>query len=101
MALIARAQRFPIKLSLRYRKIGTNAWLVGSTVNISRTGVLFQAENSFPTQTTLEMRIRFPLAILACLGSVVREQVPASAGTRDVQVAALIDHPMLTHIQTP
>jgi hypothetical protein len=98
---ISRAQRFPIKLPLRYREIGTTPWLKGSTVNISRTGVLFQAERDFPVQTVLEMRIRFPEAVVACRGPVVREQVPAFPETHQTQMAALIKDPMLIHIEMP
>ncbi len=94
-----RAQRFPIKLSLRYRKIGTTSWLLGSTLNLSRTGVLFQAERSYPIQTTLEMRIRFPMAVMACKCAVVRVQIAEPEEAGHVQMAALIKHPMLTHLQ--
>src|SRR5580692_2608246 len=39
-----RAQRFNLHLPLRYRKVGDQGWRQGTTSNISRSGLLFNAE---------------------------------------------------------
>ena len=68
-----RAQRFPVKVPLKYRHAGTSEWLDGRTVNISRTGILFDASEEIPLHSLLEMRIDFPLmSRLSCHASVVR-----------------------------
>jgi hypothetical protein len=67
-------------------------------VNISRTGVLFQAACDLPVQAVLELRIRFPMAIMACKGQVVRGQAQAFPDTHHAQIAAFIRDPMLYHI---
>ncbi len=92
MAQISRATRFPLALPLRYRESGTIPWHKGSTVNISRTGILFQPERDLPLHTALEMRIEilpFSKMTLTCRGPVVRKQTPASSEDRPV-LAAMI-----------
>jgi hypothetical protein len=82
---IPRATRFPIKLPVHYRESGSLVWREGGTTNISRTGVLFKAEQYLPLQTPLEMRIAFPSPLkvtLVCRGHVVRTQVPVFPETR-------------------
>jgi hypothetical protein len=87
-----RATRFPLKLPLRYRESGTIPWHNGHTENISRTGILFRAEQDVPVQTALEMRIEFPSFLnlaLVCRGPVVREQASASPETHALLAAAI------------
>ena len=43
---LLRASRFPVRLPLRYRVVGSRKWDVGVTENISRSGILFYAEAS-------------------------------------------------------
>ena len=77
MGYTLRAVRFPLQLPMRYRESGTLLWYAGKTVNISRTGILFKAEQEIPVQTALEMRIAFPPSskmTLICRGPVVRKQ---------------------------
>lgn len=78
-----RATRYLINSPLSYRVSGTNNWCEGKTLNISRTGVLFQAEKHLPLQTTLEMRIALSLrTTLFCYGAVVRAPEIAFPQTR-------------------
>ena len=103
MEYIARAQRFPIELHLRYREGDTSSWHQGLTVNISRTGILFQTEQALSLKAPLEMQISFPehlSVILACRGPVVRKQETAFPNTRQVY-AALIKSPHMRRIETP
>lgn len=53
-------------------------------MNISRTGILFDAGRDIPLQTSLEMRVSFPPStkmVLNCRGPVVRKQTLSGSGT--------------------
>jgi hypothetical protein len=92
MAYVTRATRFPLHLPLLYRESGTDPWQESSTVNISRTGILFETGQALPLQTVVEMRIKIPLpsqATLFCRGPVVRKQDSILPETRSL-LAALI-----------
>jgi hypothetical protein len=74
-----RSQRFPIKMSLRFRVSGEGEWRQGKTVNISASGVFFRCQQSADRGTRVEMN--FVLANsraketgleVACKGEVVR-----------------------------
>jgi hypothetical protein len=74
-----RAQRYPIRTSVRYRASGEPEWSRGDTLNISRSGVLFEAGDPVKPATLLEMHILFPSEItgdapasVICWGPVVR-----------------------------
>ena len=55
-------------------------WHDGRTVNISRTGILIQSEELLPPDSTLDIRLEFPLKVtISCQGSVVRSEEPAFA----------------------
>lgn len=78
---VDRAPRFPIQTSLHYRQGGEVDWHEGTTVNISRTGILFHPDHDIDLQTVLEMRIIFPTEItgtaptrVVCWGPVVRSE---------------------------
>jgi len=75
----SRAQRFQLQLPLRYRKIGEQAWLAGTTENISRSGMLFRAEELLSPNVQLEINLVLPPEIagleaaeVVCRGEVVR-----------------------------
>ncbi len=91
-----RAERFPIRTPLRYRGSGQTAWSRGTTVNISRTGVLFSAEKELPPKTMLELRILFPADIAAgtpanviCWGPVVRTERSSSPDQQPALAVAI------------
>ena len=74
-ALIARAQRFPLHVPLRFRKSGMAGWQRGKTINISRTGILFQTDDSLPENSVLDIQVSLPLKIsITCQGTVVRSE---------------------------
>ncbi len=98
---VARAQRFPISAPLLYREGGESAWSEGTTVNISRSGVLFRSNRVMPPDTMLEFLIHFPAEItgglpadVACWGPVVRTQPPDG-------LAAAILHYRFKHHPSP
>jgi len=76
-----RAQRFQLHLPLRYRRLGEKDWHVGTTENISRSGMLFQADADELLQPSaqLEINLVLPQEIaglsateVVCRGEVVR-----------------------------
>ena len=75
----ARAQRFYIQLPLRYRRLGEKEWHVGTTENISRSGMLFEADELLQPAAQLEINLVLPSEIaglsateVVCRGEVVR-----------------------------
>ena len=76
-----RAPRFPLQLPLRYRAVGEGTWREGRTENISRSGVLFRAENLLQVSTAVELTFMLSVADLNsevfCRGQVVRTVPPA------------------------
>jgi CheY-like chemotaxis protein len=75
----ARAQRFQLHLPLRYRRLGEKDWHVGTTENISRSGMLFEADEPLQPSAQLEINLVLPAEIaglsateVVCRGEVVR-----------------------------
>jgi len=82
---VARAPRFPIQAPLTFRAGGEKSWHEGTTINISRSGVLFKTDHALEPKTVLEMRIAFPPEMtgdvgtnVVCWGPIVRRQVLGS-----------------------
>ncbi len=61
----ARAQRLPLGLSVRYRRVGARRWYEGRVENISRSGLLFRAVARLDVGTPLEMTLALPAQPLA------------------------------------
>ncbi|HSY91515.1 MAG TPA: ATP-binding protein, partial [Candidatus Binatus sp.] len=75
----ARAKRFHLHLPLRYRRLGEKDWHVGTTENISRSGMLFEADELLQPSAQLEINLVLPQEIaglsateVVCRGEVVR-----------------------------
>ena len=90
-----RAQRFPIHVPIQYHECDKGDWHEGTTVNISRTGILFQTDSDIPPQTELEFRLLFPAEVtgtsamnVICWGPAVRKAEEAPPG--NVMIAAAI-----------
>jgi PAS domain S-box-containing protein len=78
-----RAQRFQLHLPLRYRRLGETEWHVGTTENISRSGLLFQADEMLQPSAQVEINLVLPAEIaglspteVVCRGEVVRTVEP-------------------------
>ena len=91
-----RAQRFQLQLPLRYRRIGEKSWHTGKTQNISRSGMLFQADELLQPSSQLEINLVLPAEIaglseteVVCRGEVVRT-VESQEGTITPALAARI-----------
>jgi PAS domain S-box-containing protein len=74
-----RARRFNLQLPLRYRPLGEKSWRPGTTENISRSGLLFQAQEMLQRNAQLEISLVLPAEIaglaateVICRGEVVR-----------------------------
>src|SRR6266481_2653368 len=78
-----RARRFNLHLPLRYRLLGEQRWLQGTTENISRSGLLFQAEEMLQPNAQLEINLVLPAEIagLAATEVVCRGEVVRTIGT--------------------
>lgn len=95
----ARAPRFSIMAPLLYRASGGRAWSEGTTINISRSGVLFWAEQDIDTNTEIEMRIEFPGKItggtpanVVCHGPVVRKESTQPPESRAALAASIVKY---------
>jgi hypothetical protein len=76
-----RAERFQIRIPVRYREPRGRVWFEGKTVNISRSGVLFRTDSILSPKTPVEMRLALPAVIkneapgeVLCKGVVVRTE---------------------------
>jgi PAS domain S-box-containing protein len=74
-----RARRFNLQLPLRYRLLGEKSWRPGTTENISRSGLLFQAQEALHPSAQLEISLVLPAEIaglasteVICRGEIVR-----------------------------
>ena len=78
-----RAQRFNLHLPVKYRLVGQDQWREGTTENISRSGMLFRAEEMIPANVQLEISLVLPAEIaglaaaeVVCRGEIVRTTAP-------------------------
>lgn len=98
MSVKSRAQRFVIRMHLRYRLNGESKWRRGTVENISRSGVLFRGEGFAHPNTPLEMSFMLPHEIfgvrpaeVVCKGIVVRSIRPRSTSVLPA-LASTITH---------
>jgi hypothetical protein len=97
-APLARAPRFQLNLPLKYRRLDEQKWHDGETRNISRSGLLFQAEDLLQPNVQLEINLVLPAEIaglspteVVCRGEIVRtvqsagEQLPPALAAKILQ----------------
>jgi len=95
---LSRAQRFQLHLPLKYRRLDEEKWHEGETRNISRSGLLFQAEGLLQPNVILEINLVLPAEIaglspteVICRGEVVRtvehngEKMPPALAAKILQ----------------
>ena len=84
-----RARRFKLQLPLRYRPLGEANWRPGTTENISRSGILFRAEELLQPTVQLEISLVLPpeIAGLASTEVVCRGEVVRSVGAQGMQIS--------------
>jgi hypothetical protein len=91
-----RAERFQIRIPVRYREPHGGVWLEGKTENISRSGILFRTESLLSPKTTVEMRLALPAVIrneapgeVLCKGVVVRTEQSKITGAPPALAVAI------------
>jgi PAS domain S-box-containing protein len=94
-----RAQRFQLHLPLRYRRLGEKDWHVGTTENISRSGLLFQADDILQPSAQLEINLVLPTEIaglsgteVVCRGEIVRTIEPQGSGLSPALAARILQY---------
>ncbi len=94
-----RAQRFDIRLPLRYRAQGEVAWHEGCSDNISHDGVYFSASCLMPVDTPIEISFMTlvglsgeTVAEIICRGEIVRMVLPASIDTQPRLAARIFEY---------
>jgi PAS domain S-box-containing protein len=94
-----RAQRFHLRLPLRYRRIGENAWHQGTTENISRSGMLFKADEMLQPSAQLEINLVLPAELaglsateVVCRGEVVRTVAPTEGNVSPALAARILQY---------
>jgi PAS domain S-box-containing protein len=94
-----RATRFDLHLPLKYRRVGESGWREGTTENISRSGMLFQAEEPIAPSAQLEINLVLPAEIaglsaaeVVCRGEVVRTIDPESGKVSPILAAKILQY---------
>ena len=94
-----RAQRFNLHLPLKYRLLGEDGWRDGTTENISRSGMLFRAEEAIPAFAQLEINLVLPAEIagiaaaeVVCKGEVVRSISSDSTSVSPALAAKILQY---------
>src|SRR5579871_47708 len=94
-----RAQRFQLHLPLKYRQLGQNNWRSGTTENISRSGLLFHAEEPLAPNALLEINLVLPPEIaglsaaeVVCRGEVVRAADEVNQGMGPALAAKILQY---------
>jgi PAS domain S-box-containing protein len=101
-----RAQRFQLHLPLRYRRLGEKMWHEGTTENISRSGMLFKADEELQPSSQLEINLVLPAEIaglsateVVCRGEVVRTVAGSGGGDTGKISPALAARILQYHFQ--
>ncbi len=94
-----RARRFNLHLPLRYRPLGEQNWRAGTTENISRSGLLFQAQELLHPNAILEISLVLPAEIaglaateVICRGEVVRSVEGQRQGVSPALAAKILQY---------
>jgi hypothetical protein len=92
----ARKRRFQVHWPLQYRRVEDAEWLRGRTVNMSLSGVLFEAAEPLSANEAVELSIMFqplgqrvPPTVVRAAGFVVRTEskVPARIAVKFAPVS--------------
>ena len=67
-----RAQRFEIKVPIRYRVRNQETWREGHTENISQSGLLFRAPEPLSEDTVIELTFALPATLEGETGATCR-----------------------------
>jgi hypothetical protein len=99
-----RAQRFVIDVPLCYRVIGEDVWRLGTSANMSRSGLLFVGDLALEPKTRIELTFELPVAIpgesgaqVMCRGTIARSKTSDRSDTV-ATIATTIDTYRLVRI---
>ena len=94
-----RARRFNLHLPLRYRPLGEKSWRPGTTENISRSGLLFEAQEVLSPNAQVEISLVLPAEIaglgateVMCRGEVVRSIEAQGQGVNPALAAKILQY---------
>ena len=94
-----RASRYPVNITVRYRPLGEIGWVESKTINISRSGILFEADEPLDVDTPLEISFDLPTEFggsgdgtLTCRGMVVRTIMPPASDAPPVVAATIANY---------
>jgi PAS domain S-box-containing protein len=94
-----RAPRFTLQLPVHYRLTGESLWRHGTTENISRSGVLFRADQPLEPNVRLEFSVELPTDVfgmaateIVCRGEVVRQVDAAGEDMSPALAARILDY---------
>jgi hypothetical protein len=94
-----RARRFNLQLPLRYRPLGEKSWRPGTTENISRSGLLFQAQEALDPTAQLEISLVLPAEIaglasteVICRGEIVRSVQSRGSNVNPALAAKILQY---------
>jgi PAS domain S-box-containing protein len=94
-----RAPRFTLQLPVHYRLTGETLWRHGTTENISRSGVLFRADQPLEPNVRLEFSVELPTDVfgmaateIVCRGEVVRQVDAAGEDMSPALAARILDY---------
>ncbi len=97
--LTSRATRFTLQLPVHYRVAGETMWRHGTTENISRSGVLFRADQPLEPNAHLEISVELPTSgfgmaatEILCRGEIVRLVDSAGDNMSPALAARILDY---------
>ena len=82
---------------MRYRRVGEETWATGTTVNISRSGVIFEGERSVDREAAIELVLTMPVEVadgarVVARGVVVSAAAQGVADARGTFAATIADY---------
>jgi hypothetical protein len=96
------AERFPVRVQVRYRAFGENDWHLGTTENISAAGIVFRCDQSAELHKHVELDFVLrgsqnePFGMhVVCLGEIVRTEVRSEARGLCILAAKIKDYRLL------
>ncbi|MFZ0288656.1 MAG: ATP-binding protein [Candidatus Sulfotelmatobacter sp.] len=105
---LSRAPRFQLHLPLKYRLLDEEKWHDGETRNISRSGLLFQAEDLLQPNVQLEINLVLPAEIaglspteVVCRGQIVRTVKSAGEEMHPALAAKILQYHFQHGTQIP
>jgi PAS domain S-box-containing protein len=107
-SVLSRAPRFQLHLPLKYRLLDEDKWHDGETRNISRSGLLFQAEDLLQPNVQLEINLVLPAEIaglspteVVCRGQIVRTVKSAGEEMHPALAAKILQYHFQHGTQIP